>query len=55
MHTLKQNYSYFINQFFNEYDKLANLNGERFKKHFVEVSEKHTDILTDVRYKYKMG
>ena len=50
VHGLKQQYSYFINQFFNEYDKLACLNGQRFKKHFVEVSEKHTDILTDVRY-----
>ena len=48
VHFLKQQYCYFINQFFNEYDKLANLNGNRFKKHFVEVSEKHTDILTDV-------
>lgn len=47
---LKQNYAFYTYQLFSEYERIKKLNSSIHSKHFVQLSEKHTDILTDVRY-----
>ena len=45
---LKQNYGFYNSMLFFEYDRIRVLNSTKHKDQFIKVSEKHTDILTDV-------
>ncbi len=46
---LKRQYAFYNTTVLYEFNRIKNLNGDNHKKQFIRVSEKHTDILTDVR------
>lgn len=46
---LKRTYAFYNTNLLSEFRRIRNLNGEKHKKQFIRLSEKHTDILTDVR------
>ena len=45
---LKRTYSYYNHTLIEEFRRIRDLNGEKHREHFIKVSEKHTDVLTDV-------
>ena len=48
LYNLKQQYAYNATNLFSEYNRIRNLNGERYTKHFLDFSGKNVEILTNV-------
>jgi hypothetical protein len=47
---LKRTYAYYNNLLLHEFKRVRTLNGKKHSSQFIKVSEKHTDILTDVSF-----
>ena len=47
---MKRTYAHYNHNLLMEFNRVRKLNGEKHKSQFIRVSEKHTDILTDVSF-----
>lgn len=46
--SLKRNYAYHLNILLKEYQRLQKVHGKIFKNHFLNLSAKHTALLSDI-------